>query len=116
MEIHPNDCARESQPSVWIFRGKSIGWLVVAGGVAWLTYAIVSPWVDWWIALAIAVLPLGVVTAWTHYLVNSRPPSYCDDLINQSVWRSAAWLFRHGGLTCPPILWKSRDVPHPAEF
>jgi hypothetical protein len=68
LEFHANDNAREGRPSVWIFEGKSVVFLVcgVAAFIA-LFRILAACGLDWPINIGISLLPLIGVTAYVHF-------------------------------------------------
>ena len=118
LEFHSNDNAREGRPSVWIFEGKSVVFLVcgVAAFIA-LFRILAACDLDWPITLGISVLPLLAMTAYVHFCVNGKPPSYFVDMVLLLVWRAKAGLYLSGALDRPPELWTVPEKPkHPKEF
>lgn len=91
LEFHSNDNAREGRPSVWIFEGKSVVFLVcgVAAFIA-LFRILAACDLDWPITLGISVLPLLAMAAYVHFCVNGKPPSYFVDMALLLIWRAKA--------------------------
>ena len=118
LELHSNDNAREGRPAVWIFEGKAVVFLI-AGVVAFIALfrILAAAGVEWPINLAISVLPMLGVTAFVHFCVNGKPPSFATDVVLLLIWRAKAWLYMAGGLDRPPVLWAVPEKPkHPNEF
>src|SRR5271165_7101266 len=117
LQLVPNDNAHEARPGVWIFRGKSMVLLVIGVGVFVALFRILAAYdVDWPWALALSLVPLLGITAFVHFFVNSRPPSYAEDLFVWELWRFRSWLYMCGGLDKPvPLCVPQRTLPHPKE-
>lgn len=118
LELHPNDNAREAKPSLWIFTGRSVGWLVI-GVMFFITlYVVLSrQGVEWMPAGIISALPLMVITLLVQFCVNGRPPSFALDLLALAMWRLRCWWYIQGGSARPPQWWVVASNPrHPREF
>jgi hypothetical protein len=73
--------------------------------------------VDWWITIVTAIVPIGVVTFFTHFFVNGKSPSYAIDLFLWQSFRLQEWIYLCGAITIPPQLWKKGELPrHPNQF
>lgn len=119
LELHANDIGREGRPGVWIFRGKTGVVSLVAGAMMGIVvYEVMFQWAfDWWLDLAIALLPLALVTVWVHVFVNGKPESYFIDIVLLWLWKLNSGLYRMGGLSRPPLFWvEVKTPPHPKEF
>lgn len=118
LEFHSNDNAREGRPAVWIFEGKSVVFLV--GGVAAfvaLFRILAGVGFEWPMNLGISVLPLLAMTAYVHFAVNGKPPSFAFDVLFLWLWQAKVWLYFSGALDRPPVLWPVTEKPkHPKEF
>jgi hypothetical protein len=115
LELHPNDNAREGKPSIWIFQGRAVA-LLVAGAAIFVALfrVLMATDVEWPVALAISLLPLGIITIVVHSLVNGRPPSYASDLAVLTISRCRVRLYLAGVLDRPPELWiRQQKPPHP---
>src|SRR5258706_3235349 len=118
VELRPNDNAREGRPSVWIFSGRSIVYLVVGVGMGIALFRLANMvWgFDVLSSLVIGTMPLAAITLFVQVLVNGKPPSHAWDMMCWGLWRVGAW----GGLKgdfvwAPPILvmWgESKRHPH----
>jgi hypothetical protein len=118
LELHPNDCTREARPSLWIFEGPTVGWLVL-GVMFFLSLFVVLSrlGVDWLPATGISALPLGLMTVFVRFLVNGRAPSYAVDLLTLEVWRLRSWWYLQRLSDRPAQLWIVVRAPrHPKEF
>ena len=63
------------------------------------------------------MLPLLAMTAYVHFCVNGKPPSYFVDMVLLFIWRGKARLYLSGALDRPPVLWAEPEKPkHPHEF
>ena len=80
LQMHSNDCAREAKPSLWIFSGSAVGWLVV-GVMFFVTLITILSrlGVDWVSGTVISLLPLAGFTVFVQCFVNGRPPSHALD-------------------------------------
>jgi hypothetical protein len=118
LELHSNDCAREARPGLWIFSGRSVVFLVIGVAIFVALFRIMAAAsVDWYFALPLSLIPLGVISVFVHLLVNGRPTSFASDLILFAVWRFKTWLYLAGALDRPPVLWiQSRNPTHPSKF
>jgi hypothetical protein len=118
LELHPNDAAREAKPSLFIFSGPWVGCLVVGVMFFVVLFRILAVWdIDWFIALPVSLLPLAALTAFVHFFVNGRPPSWAIDALFLKVWQFKSWLYLRGCLDRPPLLWLENRTPaHPKEF
>jgi hypothetical protein len=118
LEYHANDNAREGRPSVWIFEGKSVVFLVCGVAAFIAVFRILAACgLDWPINIGISLLPLIGVTAYVHFCVNGKPPSYFVDMVLLFIWRGKARLYLSGALDRPPVLWAEPEKPkHPHEF
>lgn len=118
LELHSNSCAREAKPGLFMFAGK---WVVIlpAGVLVFIALfkLLSSIYLDWWLSAPIALIPLGLGALFVVALVNGRPPSYATDLWLLVMWRFKSWLYMHGCLDRPPVLWgKPKTPPHPDSF
>ena len=115
LDLHPNDNARESRPSIWIFQGRAIALLVVGVVVGVAVFRILdSVGVDWPINIPLSLSPLALIAAFVQLLVNGRPSRYATDLLLWTVWRCRARLYYVGVFDRPPQFWtKSRRMPPP---
>jgi hypothetical protein len=118
LELHPNDNARQATPSLWIFQGKSVVLLVIGAFAFVVIFQMLQRcFLDWWMCIPIALLPLGVMTLVVHFLVNGRPPSYILDVSSWGAWRFRTVLFKAGVLERNPSMWITARAPrHPNEF
>jgi hypothetical protein len=119
LELRPNDNAREGRPSVWIFSGRSIVYLVLGVALAIALFRLANlVWgfdVLW--SLIIGSTPLAAVTLFVQLLVNGKPPSYAWDVICWGIWGTHAWLYRVGIFDRPPQFWVlGRKPRHPHLF
>jgi hypothetical protein len=118
LNLNVNDNAREAKPSLWIFQGAAVGWLVV-GVMFFVTLVTVLARLgaDWPSATVISLLPLGAITVFVHFFVNGQPPSHALDLFALQMWRVRSSWYLHRLLDRPPQLWVvRRPPPHPKEF
>lgn len=123
LELHPNDNAREGQPSVAIlnfvhFHGKSVVFLVIGVAVFVASFRILAALdIDWWINLTISLLPLIGIAAVIHCFVNGKPPSYIEDCLLFFLWRLRSRLYLAGALDRPPELWRvDQLLTHPTKI
>jgi hypothetical protein len=117
LELHPNNVSRTAKPSLWIFSGPSVGWLVV-GVLAFIaSFRLLSLWdVDWWLDLIVSSIPLALITLFV-FLTRAKPDSWAIDLLFFKVWQCKSWLYMHGGLDRAPLLWGEAKAPaHPRDF
>ena len=105
LELHANDNAREGKPAIWLFQGKSVA-LLIAGVVMGISlFRILDTLsIDWWVALPLSLVPLALLGAFVHCLVNGKPPSFAADLFVWFAWRFRARLYLIGLLDRPPRL------------
>src|SRR5258706_3462482 len=91
VELRPNDNAREGRPSVWIFSGRSIVYLVVGVGMGIALFRLANMvWgFDVLSSLVIGTIPLAAITSFVQVLVNGKPPSHAWDVMCWGLWR---WL------------------------
>jgi hypothetical protein len=118
LELHSNDTAREARPGLWIFQGKCVV-LIPLGVAAFILIfkALASLDVDWYLTLPLATLPMLGFTLFVWLFVNGKPSSYASDLWLLKLWRFKCWLYLHGYLDRPPLLWVERKAPqHPKQF
>ena len=117
-ELRPNDSAREARPGWFIFQGAQMGWLVISVLFFIVLSMLLShAGLDWPFVLVISAIPFGLVTAWTHFMVNGRPPSHSVDLLSLQVFRLKTFLFLNGVTTRPPEIWRKGIKPaHPNDF
>jgi hypothetical protein len=115
LELHPNDCARQARPSIWIFQGPSVGLLVVGVLFFIALFLVLSRLgVDWIPAVVISALPLALITGYVQFFVNGKAPSHALDLVILLGWRIRSDLYLAGCLDRPPELWvTSRTPAHP---
>jgi len=119
VELRPNDNAREGRPSVWIFSGRSIVYLVVGVGMGIALFRLANMvWgFDVLSSLVIGTMPLAAITLFVQVLVNGKPPSHAWDMMCWGLWRVHAWVYRSGILDRPPQFWVSGKKPrHPQLF
>src|SRR5258706_6285846 len=119
VELRPNDNAREGRPSVWIFSGRSIVYLVVGVGMGIALFRLANMvWgFDVLSSLVIGTMPLAAITLFVQVLVNGKPPSHAWDMMCWGLWRGAAWGWR-GGRLCraPPGCGFGQKHRHPLPF
>jgi hypothetical protein len=116
--LHPNDNAREARPSWWIFQGSSMGFLVV-GVLFFVTLCMLlsRSGVEWWMTILISSIPLAIITAFTHWFINGRSPSFAMDLMQFQMFKVQEFLFLSGAISIPPQLWKPSPKPaHPDNY
>jgi hypothetical protein len=118
LELHANDNAREAKPSLWLFHGPTVGWLVL--GVMFfisLVTLLARLGADWLSAPLISVLPLAGITVFVVFFVNGKPASYALDLFALQVWRlRSAWYVQRLS-DRPPQFWAVLRSPrHPKDF
>jgi hypothetical protein len=117
-ELHANDTSRQAEPAIWVFRGKSIGFLAI-GVLCFIgLFRLFSIWyIDWWIAGVISLMPLGAMTLIVHIFVNGRSPSHLTDWLFLESWKFKTWIYMNACLDKPPCLWvESRKPKHPSLF
>src|SRR5258707_11037612 len=92
VELWPNDNAREGRPSVWIFSGRSIVYLVVGLGMGIALFRLANMvWgFDVLSSLVIGTMPLAAITLFVQVLVNGKPPSHAWDMMCWGLWRGHA--------------------------
>ena len=115
--IHSNDCSREAHPGVWIFRGRSAVFLVI-GTIAFVAlFRILAACdIDWYLALPISTIPLGVISL-TVWVLRDKQPSYMTDWLLWQLWRVKTRMYFAGCLDRPPLLWiKGKEPTHPKDF
>jgi hypothetical protein len=119
VELRPNDNAREGRPSVWIFSGRSIVYLVVGVGMGIVLFRLANiAWgFDVLSSLLIGIMPLAAITLFVQVLVNGKPPSHAWDVMCWGLWQVHAWAYRSGIVDRPPQFWVSGKKPrHPELF
>lgn len=118
LEMHSNDNAREAKPSLFIFHGQWVGWLVVAVLCFISAFVLLSRMgVDWLPACVLSALPLAALTIFVAGFINGKAPSYALDLLLLGAWRFRCQLYLAGALNRPPELWvKGRKPMHPNIF
>src|SRR5260221_13249133 len=91
VELRPNDNAREGRPSVWIFSGRSIVYLVVGVGmgIALFRLANMGRGFDVISSLVIGTMPLAAITLFVQVLVNGKPPSHAWAIMCWGSWRGS---------------------------
>ena len=119
LQLRPNDNAREGRPSVWIFSGRSVVLLVIGVGLSLGLFRIANAlWgLETVPSLIIAIMPLGLITAFVAFFVNGKPDSYAVDLGLWGCFRVLCWLYLTGIIDRPPEFWiRGRRPRHPSEF
>jgi hypothetical protein len=118
LELHSNDNAREAKPSLWVFHGPAVGWLVL--GVMFfvsLVTVLARLGADWLSGTVISLIPLGAITGFVLFVVNGRPPSYALDLFALQIWRLRSRWYVDRLSDRPPQLWILATSPrHPKDF
>jgi hypothetical protein len=116
--LNQNDSAREAKAGWWIFSGPQMGWLVISVLFFIVLAMLLShAGLDIVLVLGISSIPFCLVTAFVHFMVNGRAPSYSLDLISLQVFRLKTCLFLNGLITRPPELWTRGTKPlHPDNF
>jgi hypothetical protein len=96
--IHANDNAREAKATVWIFEGTSLFFLIVAFALALLGYRFCYDrlGLGTWGSLAVAVVPLVLVTTYVVTLKLRKPKSYDLDFFRSLAMRLFTVLARMG--------------------
>jgi len=96
-QFHPNDNAREAKANLWIFEGKSLYFLIAGIALAVLLYRFAFERLQWGNAsVAIAVVPLLLITAYVVLLKIGKPKSYDMDFFRSWGLRTLASLHRSG--------------------
>lgn len=104
LELHANDNAREGKPSIWLFRGKSVAFLVVSVVVGISPSRILdSVSVDRWLAIPLSLYPSWPDSAVRAFFVNGRLSSNAFDFFLWAAWRLRTRLYLMGVLDRPPI-------------
>jgi len=118
LELHSNDNAREGRPGVWIFQGNSVVLLVAGVAVFVALFRILATaQIDWPFALGLSLIPLLLLAAYVHLMVNGRAPSYATDVLLFAIWRVKVAAYLAGALDRPPQFWVKGTRPrHPDEF
>jgi hypothetical protein len=118
LQLHPNDNAREARPSLWIFHGPAVGWLVL--GVMFfmsLVTILARLGADWLSATVISLLPLGAITLFVMFFVNGKPASFALDLFTLQIWRlRSLWYLVRLCDKPPQFLAVLRPPRHPKDF
>jgi hypothetical protein len=116
--MHSNDNSREGRPSIWVFSGKAVVFLVIGVAVFVALFRILASLdIDWPVNIGVSLLPLAGITLIIHLFVNGKPPSYAGDHMLFLLWRFRSRLYLAGALDRPPELWRSdRQLIHPKEL
>jgi hypothetical protein len=96
--IHANDNAREAKATVWIFEGTSLFFLIGAFALALLGYRYCYDrlGLGTWGSLAVAIVPLVLVTAYVLILKLGKPKSYDLDFFRSLAMRLFTVIARMG--------------------
>lgn len=118
LDFNENDCARESHPGVWVFKGKYAVLLVIGAALFLMLFRIcASSGIDFLPNVAISLIPTGLMAAWVAFFVNGKLPSYTQDLLIFGRFLFRSWLYRQGIIHRPPGFAISSPPPlHPDEF
>jgi hypothetical protein len=118
LELVQNDNAREGRPSLWVFQGQGVVYLVagIALGLSAFKYCNETLGLDLVPSIIAGLSPLGLVTLFVIYFVNGKPPSYAIDYLFWHLYRLQDLLWRCG-ISAAPQFWIKRRAPrHPREF
>ena len=118
LESHSNDTSRQAEGSIGWFVGRNVALLVIGMAIfVALVRILVALYIDWFIAIPFASLPLACITAFAWF-TRGKPKSWISDLVWFYIWKFKAWLYMSGCLDRAPVLWgAARNKPsHPEAF
>lgn len=113
-----DDSSREALPSIWVFRGSSVLFLLGGFALFLLSFQVLkSVDVDFFPNLCVSLLPMGFAVGLVVFLVNGKAPSYAICFFDWAFLRLSFWLYSQGILDRAPLLWRIPKSPiHPLTF